>query len=275
MGGKMALIRFRIQINKGRRGVPLKKFTNIGRDFGKFLRMLGEDIGIQSTINDWIAVNFDEEHSVAYDQEYQKEQSVSVKNKYNRSFRVISDYSEKKHSALSQFRKTTLKQFCDISKNIERDESISFGLYTTKDDKPNEWKQLTLHKANVLSSTLDDIVECYGAIQGEIFSLIKSDGECYVSVKELSTGNNIQCYFNDNLYSDVVSLLKERRGIVHVYGNMKISKIYDKIESLIISEIKPAIKYQEGDLERFIGCVPNLTGELSTEQFISRIRDDS
>jgi hypothetical protein len=40
----------------------------------------------------------------------------------------------------------------------------------------------------------------------------------------------------------------------------------------LISTFTVLPEYQEGDIEKFFGCDPDFTGELTTEEFIDQIR---
>ena len=42
--------------------------------------------------------------------------------------------------------------------------------------------------------------------------------------------------------------------------------------AIILAHFKVLPEYREGDLEAFIGCDPNFTGKLSTEEYIDKIR---
>jgi len=46
----------------------------------------------------------------------------------------------------------------------------------------------------------------------------------------------------------------------------------DLDEAIIAAHFQVLPEYREGDLEKFIGCDPNFTGGLSTEEYIDRIR---
>ena len=43
-------------------------------------------------------------------------------------------------------------------------------------------------------------------------------------------------------------------------------------EAIITAHFQVLPEYREGDLEKFIGCDPNFTGGLTTEEYIDRIR---
>jgi hypothetical protein len=42
--------------------------------------------------------------------------------------------------------------------------------------------------------------------------------------------------------------------------------------AIITAHFKVLPEYREGDLAKFIGCAPNATGDLTTEEFIDKIR---
>jgi len=62
----MANLRIRVELNKGRVGMPLGKMANITHETMKFLKMVCEDIGALEVADKWIALNF-ENDSVDFD----------------------------------------------------------------------------------------------------------------------------------------------------------------------------------------------------------------
>jgi hypothetical protein len=50
-------------------------------------------------------------------------------------------------------------------------------------------------------------------------------------------------------------------------------KYSDELDAaIILAHFKVLPEYREGDLEKFIGCAPDFTGDLTTEEYIDEIR---
>lgn len=48
----------------------------------------------------------------------------------------------------------------------------------------------------------------------------------------------------------------------------------DLDESIIIATFKVLPEYREGDVDKFVGCAPDFTGGLTTEEYIDKIRGE-
>jgi len=83
----------------------------------------------------------------------------------------------------------------------------------------------------------------------------------------------IQCYYTSDLYEKIIYGLHNKDSVVHVAGTILASRTERKPLSIQVRKIQVAEMYQAGDLEKFVGCAPEATGELSTEEFIETIRD--
>ena len=272
----MGAVRIRILLNKGRRGVPLRKLVPINVNMGKFLTMLGADLGLFSGKQEWLAVGFDEVGSVAYDIEC----PAPIEDSEIRQFgEVLKDIAQLSYDVpsdkLSDIQPITIKQYARVAEVLDADEEIGIGIYYNGTTTPAHWENHSKKKANEIISILQDTILSYGSIQGTISSLYKSNkAKMHFSIRELASGGNIRCYFDEKFYNRVVDLLGDPDQVVFVYGAIKLSRINRKIDELIVEDLIPAPEYKKGDLSRFFGSSPDLTGDLSTDDFVDNFRAD-
>ena len=268
----MATLRVRLEINKGRVGVPLVKLARVSEEFEKFLRMLGEDVGIESSIGDWIAIRI-KDGSFECDAELAgRATTENLIASFNQSFEEISALTSNGSASLAQIRTVTMKQYVKMSKSIDADEKIIFGLYRNGPSEPDKWIDFTKKSAAELQAKIEKIIEYDGSIQGRIDNLNKGVTPPYFTLRDLSTGDRIKCVFPADKYGAVVEALQERNAVVHVFGKLKLIQAENKIDILMVERIEVAEKYQEGDIEKLRGIQPNLIGDMTTEQFINKIR---
>jgi hypothetical protein len=272
-GDVMAEIRIKIELNKGRRGVFLHKLANIGQETEKYLRMLSEDVGLSISKGKWLAVDF-ENGSVAFFAECVEQASNEEEDIFNEAFISVADYDPTKDSPPSRIRPATLRQYAEIVNNIDDEESVGFGIHTHKKATPIEWKYLSKPRADAIVYNIDRTVSYHGAIQGRVHSLTKGVKPPYIDVRDLVTGKLIKCYFERNIYDDIVKILKDPDAVIHISGKFQVNKMDRKIECINIDKIVQAETFNESDIDNFIGCSPDITGDLSTGEAIRKIRDN-
>ena len=269
----MVTIRFKVRLNPGRKGVFLSKLSKISAETERFLRLLGEDLKLESRDRNWLAVEF-RNKSVSFACERSGHHTAFEIENFNKGLLFITEFDPEKQDTLNGYSKTTLRQYARIADTLDDDEQIRFGVYPKITAKRAKWRALTKQKAESIEHYISQSVECDGALQGKIYGLTVGGQILQFDFRDLASGSLVKCYMKENLYPKVIAILKERDVVVFLAGKMKIQRVDKKIEHIWVEKIEPAEKYQEGDLQKFFGCAPNLTGDLSTEEYISRIRSD-
>ena len=271
----MERIKIRIQINKGKEGAPLSKLASINKETERFLRLLGEDTGLPVSKGEWIATNF-ENNSVDYDIAFLGDYETTHMQEFNKGMLFTTNYEPEQKKLNGRVRHETLRQFAKITDSLDIDEKIDFGLYETGKEKPAEWKPLTKERADRLKRALEAKVEYYGTIYGVVHALFKGTDPPYFTINDYLTQNRVKCIFDDAYYNEVLEALKTRKGIVYASGMITSERISRQIEKLIVSKIHPAPKMSEEEYEAFFGSFPDITGDLTTEEYIDilRLKDD-
>jgi len=268
----MARLRIRIELNKGRRGIFLHKLGGIGEETAKFLRMLGEDLGLGESKRDWLAVNF-RDGSVTFEVENAGQPTEPEACAYTLALRSVIDYVPPGRNLPASIRLATIKQYAQIAGSIDPDEHVSFGLYVNGEDDPTEWRMLSKQHAQELASYIDQPLQYEGWLQGRIHALYKGASPPYIQVRELSSGDLVKCIYKEKDYDVIVSLLHNKDAVVNIFGRVKARGSDGKIEEIRIDKAEEAPSMSEEEFERFFGCAPDMTGHMSTEEFIDKVRD--
>ncbi|MBA2735649.1 MAG: hypothetical protein H0U50_02565 [Pyrinomonadaceae bacterium] len=261
----MAQFRIKLELNKGRHGIPLQRLANIAKEAEKFLEMFSQDVKLEK--NGWIADNF-ENGSLMYDVNYVGESEPHNIAVAHKAFEQITDIKTTPDELDFGIRKETFWQFAQIANHIEADDYIGIGLY--KGEDVPEIKELSKERSLEIERQIAQRVVEFGGIQGEITALIK--GSNHLWINDFATNNRVVCTFKGEMYSQVWQLLKSQDTVVNVEG--WITKDNGKVIDFVIEKISSAVVYQEGDLEKLFGCDPNFTGELSTEEYVAKLRDE-
>lgn|GEM_PF-1419038 len=281
----MSDLRLRIELNKGGIGISFHKLAEISVEAEKFLRMIIADVDRRIT-GTWIARDFDN-NSVDFTAEFSgnitQEQAVLCANALDATMKEDFDFAVLEQHRV---RRATLLQYTKIAKPIAPDEAIYFAILNGHKPRKKEAEKEEDKKRHVLtkdhSITLaqriksTDTVSFQGSIQGVITALFKDQAiysKPHFRLRELASGELIQCYYTSDLYEKIIYGLHNKDSVVHVAGTILASRTERKPLSIQVRKIQVAEMYQAGDLEKFVGCAPEATGELSTEEFIETIRD--
>lgn len=268
----MTQLRLRIELNKGGLGISMDKLAEITTETERFLRMIVEDVSRQAT-GKWIAKDFDND-SVDFTAAYISE---TITAEQIQECRQALAYTMNEQTDIVNFttkiRRATLLQYSKIAKPIAPDEAVHFGLFDIDTEELTEHHVLSKERSLEIEQRLQltDRIQYDGSAQGIITALFKGNNP-HFRLKELYTEDWFPCYFSYNLYDKVIHALENANTIVHVAGTVLASRTERRPASMQVKRIENAEPYLEGDLEKFIGCAPHATGDMTTEEFIDLIR---
>jgi hypothetical protein len=269
----MARLRYRFELKSDAKGIQLQKLAIVADEFQRFLRMIAEDVGYESLKSGWQAVDF-YNGSVGFDVEYTGQTDEDQVRIYTRAVRRVTAYDPRgpNAQALTGVRKDTVLQYAKVGGHIDPIETINLGFFTDGDSEPDEWQSLSKSTAIAMTETLDKIVEYRGMVQGIVHSLYKENHPPYFDVRELSKQDLVKCFYSPEKYRQVVELLRNKDSVVLVSGTIKARRIDRKIEEVRVERLRAVDPLSPEELRRLQGAAPNLTGDLSTEEFVDQIR---
>jgi hypothetical protein len=272
----MARLRVRVELNKGRIGIPLAKLASVVDEIHRFFGKICEDVNVEASVEDWLALHF-EEGSLAFDIENPSAVDDSSVTTFNRTLKRIGAFTASAADDYSDIPRATLLQYATIAKSIDADEKVIFGLYSEGEDQPGYRYELTKNVATDIEhyASKPEQTEYYGGVHGVIYSLVKEADRPFLNIRDLNTQKLIKCFYKKDMYEQIVGLLKKKEAVVYVYGLVRANRNERKIESIKADKFKISDDFSDKDFQDFFGCASDLTGELSTEDFISRIREDA
>jgi hypothetical protein len=262
----MTQLRVKIELNKGRHGIPIHKLAEIAEEEEKFFKMFSADIHLGS--GEWIADNF-KNGSLAYDISFVGEVTDAALRTGKKALDLITNPETMPDDLKLGIRKETFLQFAKIASPLEEDDFVCIGLYNGS-PRP-EMRELSKRRYLEIEKEITRTIEQYGGIQGVITAFFKESNLFWV--RALSTGERITCIFPPGMYTKAWKLLESKDAIINVEGWMTLKN--GKIEHLKVTTLSQAVEYQEEDLERFFGCDPDFTGNLSTEEYIDDLRGEN
>ena len=266
----MARIRVRFQINKGRTGAPLSKLGDLSKQIERFLTAVAADVDVVAKPGEWLALNFDN-GSVSYDAEFQGDVRPARAAEYARALEFIADYDPESEGTNNLVSHASLIEFARVGGLLDPDESLRFGIYLPRRAKP-KWRTISYSKSAQIRREMESPIYGYGSVQGLIHTLHKEAKDPYVQLRELSTESLVRCHYPLQLYSSVVEALRERTTVVLVGGNMRYDKATKALQEIRMDRIEKARILSAAEFEQFFGSAPDLTGDLTTDEFVDMIR---
>jgi hypothetical protein len=269
----MAQIKLRIELNKGRTGAPLDKLGDIARQMERFLRSLAADLKLEIRPSEWLAVNF-KNGSVSWDSALQEEVAESDVRRFNNCIEFITDYDPETEGTNGLISDLTLLEYGRIGERIDPDEIIGVGIYPSNGQRRLRWRRIEYRKAGRIRRAIEAPIYSYGSVQGEMHSLIKGVARPYFQLREFASNQLVRCFYESDLYADVHRALEHRNAVVHATGQMRLDRARRAVEDMQVERLDRVEPLTDEEFLSLFGAAPDLTGELSTDEYIAHIRGD-
>lgn len=241
----------------------MHKLARISEEAEKFLAFFSEDLRLNA--EDWIADSF-RNGSLMFTANYVGPGEDLQFVRARKAMARMIDPKTKIGDLNGDLKPRTYAQFAKIAHPIDADDFIGLGVPNDKGRFVT--KQLTKERALAIEREMNQVTEEFAGFQGSVVALFKS-GTFWL--KEIVSGKQITCQFKPYQYSDIWKLFEDPDGIADVEGWLIISN--GVIDHLKIEHISSSEEYREGDLDKFFGLAPSFTGEMSTEAYLSELRD--
>lgn len=270
----MATLRVRFQLNPGRTGVALGKLSKQSENIELFLRSLASDLGEDDSPNMWLAKDF-KNGSVFNTTEFQAVVDATKASQFNDAVQSLARFKSVSKIKLPDFvTPATIDRFASLRHGLDSDEKLGIALFDVETGKLKRWSFVDRLQLAEIEESIEAEVRYVGAVMGRTYEWNKGAKEPYIVIRELNSGELIKCSYADDDYSNVAKLFNEKSAIVIVEGAMIFNRVTFKTEVMLASSFGVAPDFSEEDYESFFGCTPNMTGDLSTSEFIAIGRDD-
>ncbi|MBS1810224.1 MAG: hypothetical protein JST84_18830 [Acidobacteria bacterium] len=261
----MSQLKLKIVLNKGREGIQLGKLAKLADEIQKFLELFSNDLRLVE--GEWIADDF-HNGSVAFAPTYIGKADESLILTGQKALDHITNPKTVADSLRFGLTQNTFLQYAKIALPLTEDDFVTIGVYNGK-PRP-KIRRLSKQRALEIERQIVQTVRQYGGFQGKITALFKSSN--LIWVVDSLTGQKISCHFTPDRYGHIVQLLQARDAIVNVEGWLKI--INGQVEYLDIQTIRESPELRPDDLDKFFGCDPSFTGNLSTEEYLDFLPEE-
>jgi hypothetical protein len=268
----MSAVRIRVELNRGRRGVPLGKLAEISEETMQFLARFSRDMGLADAEHRWVAERF-ENNSVDFDCRYTDELEEPVAVRCRQGFHAVfaNDYTRTDVAVF--IRPETRRQYARIARPIDPDEVVVFGLYQDGEPEPREVFELTKEAAREIEMPEAGPRVSYGEVQGVTHAFFKEVERPYLKIRELSTQQLVNCFFPRDMYHGAVELLQDPDAVVFVEGWVKEDPETGFVTEIDVVDFRPAPEFSLEAHKLGVGSMPDYTGAKSTADFLSEVRN--
>lgn len=268
----MSKLRIRVELNKGRVGMPLAKLTHLCNETTRFLDMLCEDIGLPSSDAGWLARDF-ENASVDFDLCHPQPLTEDLAELGRRALRMVFGDSHERAEIALRIRPETRRQYRRIGNGLDADEVARFAVYRDDEERPERWFELGRTGDAELADTLVDR-NAYGEVQGVVNAFFKEHSPPYLRIRELATNELVKCFFPPDKYQAAVELLEDRDAVVFVEGWLKEDASSGRTREIRVEDFRPAPEFDLAQYKEMLGTIPGYTGPLSSEDWVRKVRGD-
>lgn len=267
-------LKFRLEINRGLDAIEIGQLESAVVEFRKLLDGIFEDLNFSKDSIRWIASNF-EIGSLCYDYVSESEVEDELHGLANRAVSQVISGSRNDAEVDLYIHRKTRAQAKRLFRPFSTGGSLAIGIYTDPGlAKPSSW---ITAPDNFLVETVAEATprySSYGEIQGRIYALHKEGNHPKIRVKDGSSGEMVDCFYRNELYPKILIALQNPNSIVFVSGFTTEDVDTGAIKSMTIESIENAPAWDEDEFNSMIGSFPELTGSLSTEEYINHIRNN-
>jgi hypothetical protein len=270
----MPTLRVRFKLNPGRTGIALGKLSKQSENIELFLRSLASDLGEDDAPYLWLAKDF-KNGSVYNTAEHQAVVAAESVAKFNEAVQSLVKFKSAPRTKLPKYvSPATVDRFASLRQSLDADEGIGIALFDSDSGKLKRWSYVDRLQLEQIADSIETQVRYVGAVMGRTHEWNKGAKDPYIIIRELNTGELVKCIYADSDYGKVAKLFAQKTAVVIIEGAMTFNRITARSEVTMATNFDFAPDFSSDDYERFFGCAPNMTGDLSTEEFIDKGRND-
>jgi len=268
----MAALRVRFRLNPGRKGVPLTKLSKQAESIELFLRSLASDLGEDGSTQLWIATDF-RNGSMINTAEHQA--VVDIERVAQLNVAVLALAKFKSLDSIPPFvTASTMDRFASLRGALEDDEKLGIAVFDPETGKAHRWQYVDKLKLAEIGEAIETEVSYVGSIMGSTHEWNKGADKPYLIIRELNSGDLVKCTYSDADYQEVSNLFARKTAMVIIEGAILFNRITGRSEVTAATGFGFAPDFSDAEFEAFFGCAPDLTGDLDTDEFVARGRED-
>jgi hypothetical protein len=279
----MARIQIKFKLNPGREGVPLGKLSKQTENIELFLRSLASDLGLDGSTDMWSAKNF-ANGSCIYEAGFDALVDDEIEVDFNECALALTKIAIKKAKVSSKATVVlpkkvsfeTVERFANLREKLDHDEPLGIAIIDRSNPEKTKWKWRYLDRLQLeeVGKSVEREIKYFGSIMGYAYEWTPGAENPFLIVRELISNSLVKCLYCDDDYAQVAKIFQKKKAVVNVYGEITLNQITGKQEITLATDFEYAPEFLDDDYDKFFGCAPNLSGDLSASEFIALGRAD-
>lgn len=158
---------------------------------------------------------------------------------------------------------------------IDADEIVRIGVFDADDDASDDptWEQITRLVTRNVDEVFHEEYRYEGALQGKLGSWYKDSN--YFYLRDVVSNTLIKCFYPVDLYEQIYRLYEDKDAVVNVSGRIVAERVTGNVREMRVTRAKAYPPLSDSEFEKLFGLAPDITGELSTADFVERQRGDA
>lgn len=264
-------LKIRIELNKGRKGMPLAKLVTRADNLVQFLDSLIKDLGLDNRKAAWLAEDF-ANGSVDFDCHLCGDVEPEV---LDSACSLLDSFFGKKPLEPILALKVspgTKNHFRRLTGNLDPDELIRVSIYQPDSAELGPWLLVDSSNADLLDVEPRLGRTYYGEVQGTVAALFK-EGKMHLWVRDLCTERRVRCAIKAELYPDAIKALNDPDTVVFIDGQVTEDPETGDTVDIQAEHIYPAPIYSAELFNEMLGTIPDYTAPLTTLEHVEAFRE--
>ncbi|MHB1198262.1 MAG: hypothetical protein ACYCZ6_01635 [Polaromonas sp.] len=269
----MAKLRIRFKLNPGREGVPLGKLSKQSENIEKFLRSIAADLNADDSKNGWVADHF-KTGSLEETISLMSDVPDETLDQFDEAMNYLLKFGIGNKPIPSFLGVGTIECYSVMRQNLDPDERLGIGLFHPKTGKAKPFTLVDRFQLEAVGKSIETEVRYIGAVMGSTHEWNKGAEKPFIVIRELNSQELIRCNYSDGDYAKVAKLFGNKTAIVIIEGSISQNLITSKTEVLLATGFEFAPDFSGKDFDKFFGAIPGLTGDLTSEEFVAKGRNE-
>ena len=270
----MARIRARFKLNKGRRGIAPEKLVRQIKKLSEIVQSLSRDLQLGG-VGGWLVSDF-QNASVDALWEHQEIANDRSALQWNTALTYIASKANDSIDAIKPeyVSDRSIRLVAEFGDELDSGEPFVVGLFLSDDapaDSPS-WLESEALGIKSLAADVIALVEYEGCISGTPYEIAMGAERPFFKVREVTTRELVKCFYPVKLHSDVYGAMKDKDGLVYVYGSIEQNQLTGLFDNVKVRSIERAPSFSPADFEKFLGSAPTFSGKLNSETYVAKIR---
>ncbi|MFA4987057.1 MAG: hypothetical protein WC712_10765 [Candidatus Brocadiia bacterium] len=174
----------------------------------------------------------------------------------------------------SDYGPDTIQSFMTLARTIDGERTMTFDVIGETPPEILDTCKITSATYGGIRRLIRKFVTSTGStIQGKITEFHIEGNSPYLWVRELATARRTKVMVPLALYGQVAALIENKETVAYFSGTVLLDFAHGITHDMTLKHVEAAPQLQPGDIEQFMGAIPDMTGDLSVVEYMQRMRN--